>query len=173
MQVTKSKKSRFIALYNEHSDKIYRLCYGYLHEESEVEDLFQQVLLNIWENLESFRGEAKITTWIYRITVNTALTFKKKQQRLESIHRNPGDFSTFKSDKTFKVRKDPLPALRDLNNCISKLEKQDRIIISLYLEDLSYKQISKVVGISTNYVGVKINRIKKELQSLMPENHEY
>lgn len=173
MQKTNSKKSRFRALYKEHSDKIYRICYGYLNNDSEVKDLYQSVLLNVWENLDSFRGEAKITTWIYRITVNTALTHFKKQKKLDSIYHNQGDFSAFGSKMSSNLNKDPLPALRELNNCISKLEKQDRVIISLYLEDLSYKQISEIMGISTNYVGVKINRIKKELQRLMPDSNEY
>jgi len=79
------------------------------------------------------------------------------------------DFSLASDQKPEEPDSDPLPALRVLHECIHKLEKQDRIIISLYLEDLSYAEIAKVVGISVNYVGVKINRIKNELQQLMPE----
>jgi RNA polymerase sigma-70 factor (ECF subfamily) len=169
MQSNNSKKEWFKTLYKNHRDKIYRLCYGYLYDKGEIEDLFQQVLLNIWENLDSFRGEAQLSTWIYRVTVNTAITYSKKQQRLKNVLQPETDFAEIKHKNPEAPVYDPLPELRVLHECIQKLKKQDRIIISLYLEDLSYEEIAEVVGISVNYTGVKINRIKKKLQQLMPE----
>ncbi|WP_171032934.1 RNA polymerase sigma factor [Fodinibius saliphilus] len=167
MKNKEPKKDRFEQLYQHHSNKVYRICTGYLQDENKVKDLFQQVMLNIWNNLESFRGEAQITTWVYRITVNTAITFTKSEKRLNKRFRLEADFTDIEDDNHSSFSPDLLPRLQKLNDCIHQLDKQNRIIITLYLEGLSYSDIGKVVGISENYVGVKINRIKKELDQLM------
>jgi RNA polymerase sigma-70 factor (ECF subfamily) len=169
MQTKNSKNERFKTLYKNHKDKIYRLCYGYLYDKNDAEDLFQQVLLNVWENLDSFRGKAQLSTWVYRVAVNTAITYSKKQQKLQNMLRTETDFEHVEQAKTEQSEYDPLPELRMLHQCIHTLEKQDRIIITLYLEDLSYEEIAEVMGITVNYVGVKINRIKKKLHKLMIE----
>ena len=73
-----NKENLFIDILNENKDRIYRLCMGYLIDKQEVDDLFQDVMINIWRGLDSFRGEAQISTWIYRIAVNTSLIYNKK-----------------------------------------------------------------------------------------------
>ena len=85
MKSNQSKSDQFKSLYKNHKDKIYRLCYGYLHDKTGIDDLFQQVLLNIWENLDSFRGEAQLSTWVYRVTVNTTITYSKKHRKLRDV----------------------------------------------------------------------------------------
>ncbi len=160
------KEALFNDIVNIHGDKIFRLCTGYITNNLEVNDLFQEVLINIWNNLEKFRGDSKITTWIYRITVNTALLHHRKLKIYEKIRSNLETDLTHSYDQQDTDGKDE-EAVRMLKEAISRLKDHERLIITLLLEDLSYEEISEIVGISVNYVGVRINRIKKQLQKLM------
>ncbi len=157
------KEKIFLHLLQDNKDKIYRLCYGYLNNISEVDDLYQDVLVNIWKNLESFRGNSQISTWIYRIAVNTALLYNKNLKRQKIFGRYEMDSHI---EKPYEEN-DIDDKLFVLHKCIAKLKKQDRLIISLLLEGLSYDEISEIVGITLNYVGVKINRIKQTLEKMM------
>lgn len=167
--MTSSEKEKmFTGVFKENKDRIFRLCYTSLNNKDEVDDLFQEVMINVWRSLESFRNESKISTWIYRITVNTALLFNKrfktKLNRFANLEPNELDEYHHYED-SFQKNLDE--ELKSLHNAIAKLNKQDRLIIGLFLEDMSYEEISEIVGISTNYVGVKINRIKTVLAKTM------
>ncbi len=162
------KEKMFTEVFNDNKNKIFRLCYTSLNNKDDVDDLFQEVMINVWRNLESFRNESKISTWIYRITVNTGLLynkrFKTKSERFKNLE--PVEMDENHSSE------DPFPEnqsmdLKNLHQAISKLKKQDRIIIGLFMEGMNYEEISDVVGISINYVGVKINRIKTVLARIM------
>ncbi|MFK7983457.1 MAG: RNA polymerase sigma factor [Saprospiraceae bacterium] len=141
-----------------HQDKIYKTCLGFTGNSEEAKDLLQEVCINLWLGLEKFRKDAKIATWIYRVTVNTCLMYQRKKKvdiiALSAIQelpiKEPQEAST---DKKVEL----------LQQFISALPEKERIIIILYLENLSYEEIADVTGISTNYIGVKINRIKKLL----------
>ena len=158
------KETLFITILNENRDRIYRLCLGYLSDKQEVDDLFQDVMINIWRGLDSFRGDAKASTWVYRIAVNTFLIYNKKASRKKELFskKDLDNIDVQTSDNT--ETKMNIAALR---KSLSSLKKQDRIIITLLLEGMSYQEISDVTGISVNYVGVKINRIKKQLEKLL------
>ena len=164
------KEKLFNGIFKENKDMVFRLCYTSLKNKDDVDDLFQEVMINVWRSLESFRQEAKISTWLYRIAVNTALLynkrFKRKSGRIKNVQPLELDENHFSADP-FQNNNDE--DLKILNKAISRLEKQDRIIIGLYLEDVSYEEISEIVGISVNYVGVKINRIKQALAKSMEE----
>ena len=167
--MTSSEKEKiFTGVFKENKDRIFRLCYTSLNNKDEVDDLFQEVMINVWRSLESFRNESKISTWIYRITVNTALLFNKrfktKLNRFANLEPNELDENHHYED-SFQKNLDE--ELKNLHNAIAMLNKQDRLIIGLFLEDMSYEEISEIVGISTNYVGVKINRIKTVLAKTM------
>jgi len=164
--MTRSERDRlFQELFAANRSRIQRLCYGYLGPCGEVEDLFQEIMINVWNSLPSFRGESLPSTWLYRIAVNTALIHRRKQRASE-----------------------PLPELRDLSlgahqnleaeerlaalrAAIATLPDQDRVIITLLLEALSYKEISEITGITVNHVGVKISRIKSVLEEKLTEAH--
>lgn len=165
---TTEKEKIFTGVFKENKDKIFRLCYTSLNNKDEVDDLFQEVMINVWRSLESFRNESKISTWIYRITVNTALLFSKrfktKLNRFANFEPNELDEKQQYENSFQKIFDEEL---KILHYAISKLNKQDRLIIGLFLEDMSYEEISEIVGISANYVGVKINRIKAALAKTM------
>ena len=135
----------FVSLFEQNRAGILRLCYSYLNSASEVHDLFQEIMTNVWNSLVNFRGEAKLSTWVYRIAVNTALIYRRRRRPSEELPDMP----------------DPRAS--------TQLGDQDRLIVSLLLEGLSYKEIADITGITVNYVGVKISRIKQALEQLLTE----
>ena len=156
------KNEIYISIFNEYRQKILRICFAYLDDKSFAEDIFQDVLLAIWMGLDKFRNESSYGTWIYRITVNTIFLFNKQQgkKRSDRISDNIIDSSVSEMDKKISEEKH----LDKLYKAISRLEEFDRILISLYLEKLKYEEIGLILGISTNHVGVKLNRIKDKIQ---------
>jgi RNA polymerase sigma-70 factor (ECF subfamily) len=153
----------FLELLAENKVRIQRLCYGYLNSAADLEDLFQEIMTNVWNSLPAFRGEAKASTWLYRIAVNTALLYRKKWKRGEALTDVPDGRAGPQRNLEDQER---LAALR---RAISSLPDQDRLIVTLLLEGLSYREIADITGITSNYVGVKISRIKQALEQSMTE----
>lgn len=147
-----------------HKDAIYRVCLGYIYDASLVDDLFQEVLIALWKSLSSFRGEAQLSTFIFRVTVNTAISFNRKHRKPNLAEPETG---TSNSPLDQITQEESLTLLR---SCISQLREQDRLIITLYLEELSYQEIADIAGITENYVGVKISRIKEMLKKCLQNN---
>lgn len=151
----------FDSLYKEFAPKVYRLCLGYLNDEDLAKDLTQESFITIWEKMDSFKGEAAIGTWIYRIVSNKCLRHIETQRR----HKR-GDL---------KLVEEPIYEIDDQNlkflrNCISQLKEIDRIIIGLFLEEVSQEVIAEIVGMSHSNIRVRIHRIKKELSEKFKEN---
>lgn len=164
------KEKDFYKIFAENKNKIFRLCFGSIRNKEDVDDLFQEVMINVWNNLEKFRGDSSISTWIYRITVNTAILFNKKHSAKKVLVNNL-EFSEL--DNVKGLFNKPDERLEKLHLCISRLDTQNRVIVSLLLEGFSYEEISDFTGISVNYVGVKINRIKQTLgKCILEKNNE-
>jgi len=143
----------------QYQDKIYKTCLGFTGNSEEAKDLLQEVCINLWLGLEKFNQQSSISTWIYRITVNTCLMYKRKR-RVDIVDLSAvQELSAEKDNSNNQSATD----LKLLQKFISELPEKERIIIILYLENLSYDEIAEVTGITTNYIGVKINRIKKLL----------
>lgn len=161
------KKLFFNQVYQENKDLIFRLCRGFLGPEPEAEDLFQEIFLKVWNNLESFQGQSKVSTWVYRIGTNTALLYRKRkatrQNRETSLMSTPIDQPNSAPD-ILDEKPTPEQQLNELLQLIASLNEMDRIIMTMLLEGFSYKEISEVSGLSVSNVGVRINRIKKHLR---------
>ena len=164
------KEQDFEALYQRHKDKIYRLCLGFVREKELANDLFQEILIKIWRHLESFKGECDISTWIYRISYNTALTFTTKEKKKANQETEIPESLDLAEPESFSQEQEK--QLQLVYQAISELPELDRIIATLLLEGTPYKTISEISGISENYVAVKVNRIKSTLtQKLNPHTH--
>jgi len=151
----------FLVLINEHQGIIHKICRLYRDSKEDREDLFQEIIFQLWKSHSTFKQEAKISTWIYRIAFNTAIaTFRNKQQKIEYYPELP-DYSEEQTSDELALRQERLFA------ALKQLDDADKTIITLYLEDLSYHQIAAITGISENYIGVKLNRIKAKLQKLL------
>ncbi|MBL0136453.1 MAG: sigma-70 family RNA polymerase sigma factor [Chitinophagaceae bacterium] len=140
---------------------IYKLVGLYAYDAEEKKDLYQEVLLQTWKSLDSFRGEAKFSTWLYRICLNTILTQKRKNSRIdfkESLEDLPVSVKNISEEKQDTIR---------LQQAIRKLAETDRAIISMHLDGYDNPEIAEVMGISNNHVAVKLHRIKQQLANLL------
>lgn len=159
----KNKEQKFKQVYKQSKDKVYRLCLGFMGNKTDADDLFQEVLIKVWNNLETFRNESNIDTWIYRITTNTALLTLNRKTKLNKkeieYQPNISCYEIKDQNSTDKERE-----VKKLYKAISSLKEIDRIIIGLLFENCSYDDISNITGLKTSNVGVRINRIKKKLR---------
>ena len=149
----------FTQLVRENKSTIYTVCYMFSKDEDEVNDLFQETLINMWKGLDSFREESKISTWIYRVALNTCLLQerkKKKEVKKVPLNMNVNFFEDNDPDST---------QVRILHQRIGKLGLVDRALVMMWLEGMSYDEIGAVMGITPQNVGVKLFRIKEKLKS--------
>ena len=153
----------FLELFHQQKARIQRLCYGYTNSAHESEDLFQEIMTNVWTSLPGFRGDAQPGTWLYRIAVNTALMHRRKYRPTEELPDLPDSAVGPQQNLEQQER------LAALHGAIATLADQDRVIVTLLLEGLSYKEIADITGITVNYVGVKINRIKQAIEHRLLE----
>lgn len=163
MRVMDDREEKFKNILVTYRSRIYRLCCSYVKNDEDRQDLFHDILIRIWRGLDSFQNRSSISTWIYRISVNSCIDFKRGEKRARNpIKKIPveelesyGDLTN--TEESFFCSEQ----IKFLYRCIGQLSFVDRTIISLYLDDLSYKEIAEIVGISENHVGVKIHRIKR------------
>ena len=155
-----NQEQQFAQLVREHKSTIYTVCYMFSHDEDEVNDLFQETLINMWKGIDSFREQSKISTWIYRVALNTCLLQERKKKR--EVPKVPLSMNVnFFEDEDAKVAQ-----VRQLHQRIGKLGLVDRAIVMLWLEGSSYDEIGAVMGISAQNVGVKLYRIKEQLKNM-------
>lgn len=153
-------KEKFQEEIFQHQALIHKICRIYRDTGVEREDLFQDILYQLWRAYPQFQGRSKVTTWMYRIGLNTAMATFRKQKIEYSGLQHQQDYA----DKTNDVDNDR----RDqLLWAVNQLNDADRAIVTLYLDDLSYQEISEIIGINENYVGVRLNRIKEKIKELL------
>jgi RNA polymerase sigma-70 factor (ECF subfamily) len=166
------KEEHFSDIYKENKDKIYRICCFYARDDEDRKDLFQDVLTNIWRGLDLFEGRSKISTWIYRIAVNTSMAYFKNQNREINKREVIGQEISYSYDNPSNENEQE--AINRLHQAISNLNKMEKAIVSLMLEDVSQREIAHILGFTENNIRVKIHRIKKRLKSILkPEVHGY
>jgi RNA polymerase sigma factor (sigma-70 family) len=153
----------FSSIYQNYNAKIAKLCLGYTHSVEEAEDLVQDTFLSAWKHWNSFQGHSSRKTWIYRIAINKCLShIKRKHQRSDAIKE------MVEHPHAYNEKNEAINLLYD---AINKLEKLDRLLISMYLDELAYREIAEVLGIKENTVAVKIHRIKIQLTEIF-NRHE-
>lgn len=160
----------FSAWLREHAGLIFKVARAFAPTETDRQDLIQDILLQLWCSLPRFEGRAKVSTWIYRVALNTALAWRRKETKrrapqipLIEIEELPGT----EEDNAHRFDREEVVAR--LYDAIHQLPKVDAALVLLYLDDLSYREMAEVLGISENHVGVKLNRAKKVLADLMKE----
>jgi len=150
----------FEKIYEDNYPKVMRLCMGYCNgNEPQAKDLAQDVFVKVWDNLKTFRNDSSISTWIYRITVNTCLMHIRDSKKLKLSVKLPNHIeSKLEDSKEHQEVK-----FLQLYQCINKLTADNKAIILLELEGLQQKEIAEVMGLKHEAVRVRIHRIKKEL----------
>ena len=155
-------EKEFLHQLNEHQKIIHKVCNLYMQLPEDKEDLFQEVTLQDWKAYHKFRGDAKFSTWLYRVALNTAITFFRKEKRqsfIDSVAEIP-DQHISTENKLIEEQTKAMYA------AIGELSRIDKAIVMLYLEDYSYAEISDIIGITANNIAVKMNRIKTKLREV-------
>jgi RNA polymerase sigma-70 factor (ECF subfamily) len=154
----------------EYGGVVLKVARAYTLTAEEREDLAQEILLQVWRSLPQFRGRSSAATWFYRVALNTALGWHRKEGRRRARQQpllDPEELPVGGPDSAEQLHQ--REAVEQLYDAIHRLPKADAALVLLYLDDLSYREISEVLGISENHVGVKLLRAKKALGELMKE----
>lgn len=157
-------EKEFIAFVEEYKQVIYKVCYMYATDADNLSDLYQEVVINLWKSFLHFRGECKASTWVYRISLNTCISFFRKSNSRPQVVPITVDL-----EYTFADEEEKTSQLCELYQMINELTKLERALILLWLEERSYQEIADIIGISKNNVAVKLNRIKVKLKGM--SNH--
>ena len=154
-------KEDFLRNITQNQGIIHKVTRIYCDDEEDRKDLFQEILIQLWKSYDKFREQSKFSTWMYRVAINTAITnFKRdKKSRKSEIGK---DLYQLADEPYDEEKEEHLKLLYEAINQLTGIEKS---ITLLYLEDKPYEEISEITGISQNYVRVKMNRIKKKLES--------
>ena len=158
----KTLETAFTQMIKEHKSTIYTVCFMFSKDSDEVNDLFQEVLINLWQGFASFEGKSKIGTWIWRVSFNTCISQERKKKRTATIPL------TMEID-LFNDKDDDTKQVKMLYERIHRLKPFDRAIVLLWLEGMPYDEIAAIVGISPKNVSVRLYRIKEELKQM--SNH--
>ena len=152
-------KKEFEELVKRHKTTIYTVCFMFSKDKEEVNDYFQETLINLWKGFKKFRYESSPQTWIYRVSFNTCISAERKKRSHATVPLTM-DINLFEDtdDETQQIRR--------LKERINKLGVFDRAIILLWLENMSYEEIGAIVGISTKNVSVRLFRIKEQLKQM-------
>ncbi len=155
----KAMNAEFEKTVRENAAILHKFCRIYTDNSDEYKELFQEMLIQIWRSLEKFRGEAKVSTFIYRICINTALSFRAK------LNRNRKKFETLDGKIFIQPEKDRTQdeQLEKLYAAIRELKPIERAIVGLYLDEKSYEEIAEILGISKTNVATRLMRLKKKL----------
>jgi len=142
---------------------IIKICRAYTNTEEDFEDYYQEVCLQIWRSRNNFSEQAKWSTWIYRLSLNTCLTLLKKKKNGESLFAS--DFIPTNIHEENQVFSDE--ALNELYDAIKRLSEVDRAVILLYLEEKPYKEIAEIIGTSSSNISTRVKRIKERLKRIL------
>jgi len=158
-----TQEATFLQLVKEHQKMIHKVCNLYCHSPYEREDLFQEIVVQLWKGYPKFRGDEKFSTWLYRVALNTAIAgLRKKEKNIAYV--DPSVLPT--ALQNLNDNNPEQEQLQQLYEAIRKLGEIDRAVVMLYLEDKSYEEMEEVLGISQNNLRVKMNRIKEKLRKL-------
>lgn len=153
----------FLSVIREYERVIYKVCYLYTTPHATLSDLYQEVVLNIWKSFPKFRHECKASTWIYRISLNTCISFIRKEKNIPEIVT-----LTQEADRT-EEDDETQAMLKQLYRMISRLGELEKSIILLYLEEKSYEEIAEITGLTLTNVATKLSRIKDKLKKMNKE----
>src|SRR5262245_8924526 len=155
---------------NENRDRILRICRVYSWNPADQDDLYQEILFQIWRGLPALKEKQFADTWLYRVAINTSISFvRKRASRFDRVvHFEHADLTrTIESQQATEESTDD--RIASLYSAIYKLDPLEKALVTLFLEDFTYEQIAEATGITANNVGVMLHRAKKKLSVLMTE----
>ena len=149
----------FPQLVHEQKSTIYTVCYMFARDKDEAADLFQDVLINLWKGIGKFRNDSEISTWVYRVSLNTCISADRKKRKMPTT-RLDMNIDLFDDDDTDSRQ------IQVLRQRIQRLQPLDRAIVLLWLESLSYQEIADIVGLTPKNISVRLTRIRLQLKQM-------
>lgn len=157
-----NKKEELLNLIQEHRKIIFKICNSYCKNKSDREDIGQEIVFQLWKSFDSYNSELKFSTWMYRVSLNVAISFYRKDKRYNdtiSLDEHLIDISaeedlSGETERNFSL----------LQQFINELKELDRALMILYLEEKNYKEIAEILGITETNVATKISRIKEKIK---------
>lgn len=156
-------ENEFITIIEDYQRVIYKVCYLYSTDNHHLNDLYQESVLNLWKSFPKFRNECKTSTWIYRITLNTCVTFYRR------FSRSPKFVPLSTNLEMIAENENEISLIHELYNLINRLGNLDKALILLYLEEKSYQEIADIIGMSLTNVATKLSRVKEKMKKM--SNH--
>ncbi len=156
-------EAKFKELIHTYRPSIFKICLGFVSHPDEADDLYQEVCIQIWKGLPRFEGRSSYKTWIYRVSMNVCLMHKRKKRAPDTVSNEKVAHKLGNWEELEKQEKDEKVQL--LYACIRKLPEKDRVLCMLFLEDLSYKEMAEISGLTVNHIGVRMNRIRQKLKT--------
>ncbi len=147
----------------EHELLLHKVCRMYAYTDADRQDLFQEMVIQLWKAYPKFKGDAKLSTWMYRIAINTAITGLRKKKNFITSYESDGFPEHISDDSSGMVQEEQL---QQLYKAIEQLNEIEKAIVMLYMEDRSYIEMEDILGISEGNLRVKMNRIKEKLRQL-------
>jgi RNA polymerase sigma-70 factor (ECF subfamily) len=161
--MNKVEDEQFLEILQQNKQTILRICRVYASNRQDQEDLFGQVVFQLWKSMPSFRNKAHVDTWVYRVTLNVCMRYALKLDKLQRKRKSLDSILFSYAEPDLQQQREQEENIRHLYQCIALLPESDKAVILLFLEELPYKQIAQIVGLSENHVAQKIGRIKKKL----------
>jgi len=146
---------------------VHKVCRMYCDNEEHRKDLFQEILIQLWNSYATFRGDSKFTTWMYRVALNVAIQDFRKSKKKRQLFFQTNIFKDSSEESKSSLQDEKLKLM---HNAISNLNKIEKAIVMLHLDEKSNEEIAEIVGITQNYVRVKMNRIKIKLSKNLNKN---
>lgn len=168
MRIDQELENTFLRALEQNQQKLLRICSVYAEDNDDKKDLFQEALINIWQAMPSFEKKSSLSTWMFRITLNVCLRLQSRQERKKNRFLKM-DSITIENITSEEASNEDHDRLTKLRTCIKKLNDADRAVITLYLEELPYKEISEITGLTENHVAVMVKRIKEKLSNCIME----
>ena len=168
--MTPADEQKFLELVTENRDRILRVCRVYSWNGADQDDLYQEILFQIWRGLPALKEKQFANTWLYRVAINTAISFVRKRASRSDrvVHFEHADLTrAIEARQTVEENTDD--RIANLYTAIYKLDPLEKALVTLFLEDFTYEQIAEAMGISANNVGVMLHRARKKISSLMTE----
>ncbi|MBE9047747.1 sigma-70 family RNA polymerase sigma factor [Pleurocapsales cyanobacterium LEGE 10410] len=160
MSQKEQREEEFINLVNESQGIIHKVCRMYCDDEIHRKDLFQEIVLQLWKSYPSFRGDSKFSSWMYRVALNVAIQDFRKEKKRKYLFLESVDFREPSINPDTEINDERIAALY---KAIAQLDKIERAIMILHLDEVTNEEIADIVGITQNYVRVKMTRIRRKL----------
>ena len=168
MNPTPADEEKFLELVHENRKRILRVCRVYAWNSADQDDLYQEILFHIWRGLPALKAQQFANTWLYRVAINTAISFLRKRTGSDRVvHFEHADL--MRTIESRQIEETTDDRMANLYTAIYNLNPIEKALVTLFLEDFTYEQIAEATGISANSVGVLLHRAKKKLSTLMKE----